>query len=234
MDHTRPLVLILALLALALGGGACASPGTGLAPPPIPETLPYRIGPPDKLDITILPDPSISRSVTVRPDGMISIDLVGDVPASGRTAEEVARDSQQRISRYKRDAVVTVALQASLSTEITVLGEIGGARTFPLVRDTRLIEAIGQVGGVGRYANKNRVRIIRLVDGTTHILYADLEAIEVGDLSTNYLLQGGDIIVVPATAMAEVGYALESVLFPIQKLLGFGTSVTTKVVRGGL
>ena len=226
MHRTRPRVLGFAPFAAALAvlaAGACASPGIGLAPPPAPESLPYRIGPPDKLDITILPDPTISRQVVVRPDGMISIDLVGDIPASGRTTEEVAGDIETRISRYKRDAKVTVALRASLSTEITVLGEIGGARTFPLVRDTRLIEAIGQVGGASRYADKSRVRIIRLVDGNTQLLYANLEAIEQGDLSTNYLLQGGDVIVVPATGMAKAGYAIESVLVPIQKLLGFGT-----------
>ena len=233
MDRAHRCALIIALLAQTVGLGACASNTIGTAPPPAPETQPYRIGPPDRLDITVLPDPAISRQVTVRPDGMISIDLVGDIPAAGRTAEEVARDIQTRISRYKRDASVTVALVSALSTEITVLGEVGSQRTFPLSRQTRLIEAIGQVGGIGQRADKSNVRLIRLIDGKTHILYADVEAIENGDLSTNYLLLGGDVIIVPPTGLASTGYAIQSVLFPFQALLGFGTNITTRVIRGG-
>lgn len=229
----RP-ALALCLILMSASLGACATSGTGLAPPPAPETKLYRIGPPDRLTITVLPDPPIARSVVVRPDGMISIDLVGDIPVAGRSTEEVASDIQQRISRFKRDAVVTVALEASLSTEITMLGEVGSQRTFALTKETRLIEALGQVGGISNNGAKDQVRVIRLIDGKTHIMIADYNAMLEGDLSTNYLLQGGDVIVVPPTGFAEVGYAMQAVLFPIQQLLGFGTSVTTKVVRGGL
>lgn len=231
----HPTIQILTLLLATTTLGACASApvvGTG-SPPPTATSQPYSIGPPDRLEITILPDPSIQRSVTVRPDGMISIDLVGDIPASGRTAEEVANDIQARISRFKRDASVTVALSASLSTEITVLGEVGSQKTFPLSRETRLIEAIGQVGGVSRFAKLDEIRVIRMIDGETHVFYANLESIQAGDLSTNYMLQGGDVIVVPPTGYASTGYAIQSVLFPIQQLLGFGTQITNKVVSGG-
>lgn len=213
---------ILALLALLVG--ACT---TLAGPPPDSEPgRPYRIGPPDVLIITILPAPEIQRSVTVRPDGMISIDLVGDIPAAGRTTEEVGKDIEQRLSRFKRDASVTVALAQSLSSEITVLGEVGRPSTFALSRETRLIEAIGTVGGPRPFANKDAVRIIRFVDGQTKIFKVDLQAIEEGDLSTNYLLQGGDVIVVPPTLLARVGYAIQSVLFPFQPILGTATSVS--------
>jgi polysaccharide export outer membrane protein len=224
--------LVLSLLLASSLLGACASSGGGLAPPPAPETKLYRIGPPDRLSITILPDPAIARQVVVRPDGMISIDLVGDIPVAGRSTEEVAQDIQQRIARFKRDAVVTVALESSLSTEITMLGEVGSQRTFPLTKETRLIEALGTVGGISNNGAKDEVRIIRLIDGKTHIMIADYNAMLAGDLSTNYLLQGGDVIVVPPTGFAAAGYAMQSVLFPIQQLLGFGTSVTTKVMGG--
>lgn len=216
---------------VALATAACTSPA---GPPPAGEAgRPYHIGPPDRLIITILPEPEIQRTVVVRPDGMISIDLVGDIPAAGRTAEEVSRDIEQRIARFKRDARVTVALAQTLSTEITVLGEVGRPSTFPLPRETRLVEAIGQVGGPRQYADKDKIRIIRFVDGQTKVYIADLSAIEEGDLSTNYLLQGGDVIVVPPTPGARVGYAISSFLFPFQQLFGFGRSVSTTVVTGG-
>jgi len=186
------------------------------------------------LSVTILPEPVIQRSVTVRPDGMISIDLVGDIPAAGRTTEEIAADIAQRISRFKRDASVTVALQQALSPEITILGEVGRPSTFPLSRETRLVEAIGLVGGPRPFAAKSRIRVIRFEDGKTRIYRVNLNDIEKGDLSSNILLQGGDIVVVPPTIMARVGYTLQGVFFPIGYLLGMGGKVTTTVVTGGM
>ncbi len=220
------LVAGLAGIFLAL---ACASTE---GPPPAPSAQPYRIGPPDQLTVTILPEPAIERSVIVRPDGMISIDLVGDLPAAGRTAEEVAADIEKRIVRFKRDARVTVALNQILSTEVTVLGEVARPSTIALARETRLVEAIGEVGGPRTFAAKSRLRLIRFEDGQTKVYAVDLGAIEEGDLSTNYLLQGGDVVVVPPSRFAAVGYVLQSVLFPFQQILGLGTSVTTTVYGG--
>ncbi len=227
LARIRHLVL---LAAVGAALGACASTG---APPPAPATQPYRVGPPDQLQISILPEPSIQRDVTVRPDGMISIDLVGDVPAAGRTTEEIAEDIEQRISRYKRDAAVTVALRQSLSTEVTVLGEVSRPSTFPLARETRLVEALGQVGGATLYAAKSRIRVIRFEDGQTKVYRVDFSSIEKGDLTTNMLLRGGDVVIVPPTAWANVGYTLNAIFFPIQQLFGMGARVSTTVFTGG-
>jgi polysaccharide export outer membrane protein len=193
----------------------------------------YRVGPPDELMISVLPDPAIERKSTVRPDGMISIDLVGDVPAAGRTSEEIAQDIQERIGRFKRDASVTVSVMNSLSSEITVVGEVGRPSTFPLQRETRLIEAIGMVGGARQFADKEGIRIIRFEDGQTTVMTVSLAGIEHGDLSTNYLLRGGDVIVVPPTKIAAAGYWVQSVFFPVQAILGIGVGVMTGGVVGG-
>jgi polysaccharide export outer membrane protein len=225
----RPAPALPALLALALA--ACA--GTGGAPPG-PEPGAYRVGPPDALHITVLPEPVIERDVVVRPDGMISIDLIGDIAAGGRTPEEIASDIQTRIARYKRDAHVTVSLAQALSSQVTVLGEVTRPSTFPLTRETRLVEALGTVGGTGVYADKNSIRVIRGTEGRTQVLAVNLEAIERGDLRTNYLLQGGDLVYVPPGAMATIGYALQAVLFPFQQVFGFGSRVSTTVLTGGI
>lgn len=228
---TAPLrpCLLLAVLAAALG---CATDG-GM-PPPAPASQPYTVGPPDQLRISILPEPVIERDVVVRPDGMISVDLVGDIPAAGRTTEEIAADIERRIGRYKRDARVTVALRQSLSTEITVLGEVGRPSTFPLDRETRLVEALGTVGGPRLFAAKSRIRVIRFQDGQTQVYRVNLGDIEQGDLSSNMLLRGGDVIYVPPTRLASVGYAVQAVLFPFQQIMGFGSQVTTTVITGGV
>jgi polysaccharide export outer membrane protein len=230
----RPLARLAApALALVLGAGLSGCTGTSGAPPG-PQVTAYRVGPPDQLHITILPEPVIERDVIVRPDGMISIDLIGDIAASGRTTEEIAGDIETRIGRFKRDARVTVALGAALSSEVTVLGEISRPSTFPLSRQTRVVEAIGTVGGTTVFSATSRIRLIRTQDGKTHVYNIDLDAIQGGDLRTNYLLQGGDLVYVPPGIMASIGYAVQAALFPFQQIFGFGASVTTKVFTGGL
>jgi polysaccharide export outer membrane protein len=183
--------------------------------------------------ITILPDPIIERSVVVRPDGMISIDLIGDLPASGRTTEEIAADIEKRISRFKRNARVTVALAQSLSAQITVLGEVRRVSTFPLERDTRAVEAIGLVGGPTILAAKSRIKVIRVSDGKTSIYRVNLSAIEDGDLRSNILLQGGDVVVVPPTLSATIGHFLRGLFYPLQQILGLGSGGATTIYSGG-
>jgi polysaccharide export outer membrane protein len=216
-----------------LGAGLSACAG-GSGAPPGPQVTAYRVGPPDQLHITILPEPVIERDVIVRPDGMISIDLIGDIAAAGRTTEEIGGDIETRIGRFKRDARVTVALGAALSSEVTVLGEVGRPRTFPLARQTRLVEAIGTVGGTTVFAARSRIRLIRTQDTETHVYKVDLDGIQSGDMRTNYLLQGGDLVYVPPNVFASIGYAVQAALFPFQQIFGFGASVTTKVFTGGL
>lgn len=221
---------VLGVLALALALG-CAS----AQPPPSfgAEPAPYRLGPPDQIEITIFPEPLITRAAVVRPDGKISVDLIGDVQAAGRTPEEVAQDIEQRIARYKRDPKVTVAVQAARSTQITVLGEVNQVSTFPVERTTRIVEAIGQVGGPTEFAAQSRIRVIRFDGERTHVFQVDLDAIREGDLTTNMILQEGDLIVVPPTTWASIGHFMRALFYPFQQIFGFGAQVTTRVFTGG-
>jgi polysaccharide export outer membrane protein len=201
-----------ALLA-ALG---CATPS--VAPPPLPSVDTYVVGAPDQLFISILPEPVIERTVVVRPDGMISIDLVGDIIAAGRTVEQIAAEVQGRVARYKRDARVTVSVVAAASRDVTLLGEVARPTSLPLLRTTRVSEAIGQVGGPTFLASKGKIRVIRTTRGETVVLNVDLAGIEQGDLRTNLVLVEGDIVYVPPTWLGRVGYVIQSILFPFQPL----------------
>lgn len=197
-------------------------------PPPVsPPPATYRIGAPDVLIVSILPDPGIEREVVVRPDGRISIDLIGDVMASGRTPEQLAKIVLEKISRYKRDASVTVSLLQSRSSTITIFGQVNIPGTRVLDRETRLAEAIGAAGGTNLFASKGRVRVIRSNPRETKILRVNLRDIEYGDQSTNYLLQDGDIIVVPPNAFARVGFVLQTLLFPFQQIFSAGLGAAT-------
>jgi len=223
--------LALGVLLLAAGAVGCAAAQPA---PPAPISTPtYRVAPPDQLLISVLPEPVIDRTVIVRPDGKISIDLVGDVEAAGRTTEEIAKEIQTRIGKFKRDAVVTVSVTSALSSTVTILGEVDNPSSFPLTKDTRVIEALGKVGGPTHLAATNRIRVIRTTENVTSITNVDLDAIEAGDLRTCIMVQGGDIIYVPPTIMAEAGYWLAGIFFPFQQLLGFGSQVAVKVFSGG-
>lgn len=224
--------LALAGLVLIVAAAGCAI--TPEAPPASTGYETYRVGAPDTLLITVLPDPTIERQAVVRPDGMISIDLVGDVPAGGRTVEEIAADVEKRIGRFKRGASVTVAVVLARSSSVTLLGEVGGNRSMALLKETRIAEAIGQAGGLNRFANVDRIRVIRHMGGQTHVYHVDLGAIQNGDLSTNMLLAGGDIIYAPPTIWARVGHALNALLYPLQPFLGFGTSLAGSAASKGL
>jgi len=205
-----------AMLLVSLVAVACAH-----SPKPAPDVkyLDYLVGPPDRLTVTVLPDPPMVEQVVVRPDGMITIQLIGDVPAGGKTTEQIAADIQNRISRFKRGALVTVALGGAESSMITVLGEVRNPGTFALTRQMRLSEALGTVGGPTLFANDDEVQVVR-PGSPPKVIEVDLEAIIDGDLHTNVQLYGGDIVFVPPTVLAEIGYAIQMVLFPFTPFFG--------------
>ncbi|MGH0037040.1 MAG: polysaccharide biosynthesis/export family protein [Myxococcota bacterium] len=220
------------LWTLALLSSACSN----LQPPPAaPTPEDYLVGPPDQLVIRVLPDPVIQTEVTVRPDGMISIELIGEVQAAGRTPSAIAQDIQTRISQYKRNASVTVSLALVASPTVTIFGQVQRPGVFALSRATRIAEAIGLQGGTTIFASKGGIRVIRTNGSETEILDVDLGAIQRGDLRTNVLLEQGDIIVVPANAFAKVGFVLQTLLFPFQPVVNTAGSVagTAFLINGG-
>lgn len=221
----RRIVLLSVLLLMSAIGCAGVQ---GSPPPAAPQTQGYVVGAPDELSILILPDPVIDRSVVVRPDGMISVDLVGDIQAAGRSPLEIASEIQEQIARFKRDAVVNVTVVSSPSPFVTIYGEVSRPGIFPLDTETRVSEAIGRVGGTRPFANLDGVRLIRSTGGETLVLDIDLAAIQKGDLATNRVVREGDLIVVAPTLLAKVGDAMQMLLFPFQPLLsGAATAGST-------
>ena len=219
----------------AIIAGVIAAAATGcsttLTPSPGVETpLSYRVGAPDSLAIEILPDPAIVAEVVVRPDGMITVPLIGEVSAGGRTVPDIAAEIEERIARFKRDPHVTVALTAAASTDIVILGEVRRPSSFPLVKETRIVEAIGMVGGTTEWGWDSRIRVIRTENGVTKNLRVNLSAIRRGDLSTNLMLQPGDFVYVSPTIWARFGYALNALLMPFQPLMGVGMSAASRAM----
>lgn len=228
MDHfeTRATSWLLAGALLLLTG--CINP----VPPPPVEYPDYLVGAPDQLMVTALPEPRVEQTLTVRPDGKITVELVGDVQADGRTTQDIADEIQRRISRFKRGAAVTVALISAESPSITILGEVNRPTTFPLTRQMRVAEAIGIVGDLTSFASESRVRLIRPGD-PTRVIIVDMDDIERGNLSTNVQVFAGDLVYVPPTWWAQIGYTIEAIFFPFQPIFG-ATRRGAVVASGGL
>ena len=209
---------------LLLSPVACMS-AIPAPPPKAPPVQGYVVGAPDQLVIKVMPEPELNLQAKVRPDGMISIDLIGDIQAAGKTPMEIADNIRREITRFRRDAVVSVMVSASPSQFVTVYGEVSSPGIFPLDTDTRLSEAIGRVGGTRPFASLNNIRVIRTTGTETEVIEVRLGDIQRGDLTTNLVIMKGDLIVVPPTIFARVGYAVQMVLFPFQPFFGAASSV---------
>jgi polysaccharide export outer membrane protein len=201
-----------------VASAACAS----LDPPPLlserAET--YRVGVSDELSFRVLPDPPIEGSATVRPDGRISVDLIGDVDAAGRTTEEIASEIEQRIAQYRQEPLATVSVRVANSASIGVLGEVSRPGRYPIAEETRLAEAIALAGGETHLAAASRVRLIRWEGGQTVAYEANLDEIQGGEGSTNVVLVDGDLVFVPPATPVSVGYAIRRALYPLEVVLG--------------
>jgi polysaccharide export outer membrane protein len=225
LPHVSALTLLMAALAVA-----CASPPP--APQPAPVYPDYLVGAPDQLSITILPEPTIVEQAVVRPDGKITIQLIGDVQAGGRSPREIGVEIEERIARFKRGASATVAVTTAASSEVTVLGEVRKPGTFPMPKQTRVVEAIGHAWGPTPFGNVDEIKIVRGEGSSAQVIPVDLVAIREGDLSTNVQVQAGDIVYVPPTTLAKIGYAFQAVLFPFQPLLGVANSAAGYALVG--
>ena len=163
----------------------------------------YRIGPEDVLDVTVWKNEALSKVVTVRPDGMISLPLVGDVKASGTTADELGRKIADRLKEYKDSPQVSVSIKEVNSYFVYIVGEVNKPGKMPLKSHATVLQAIAMAGGFTQYASKNSMALVRMTqngDGTVHEIRVPLRY---DDLMTgkgeagNPFLKTGDTIVVP-------------------------------------
>lgn len=193
---------IVCLLALA----ACASvPASNQAPPftPHPEAVAnYHIGVDDQLQVTVWQNPDLSVSVPVRPDGKITVPLIGDVQAGGRTPTEVAGEIQDKLKSFVRDPQVAVIVTQLRSheylTRVSVTGAVQHPVSAPYHQGMTVLDAILAAGGVSVFAAADQTVLYRKVDGAVRAYRVRLDQIlQSGDLATNYPLQPGDVITVP-------------------------------------
>ncbi|WP_090701724.1 XrtA/PEP-CTERM system exopolysaccharide export protein [Nitrosomonas aestuarii] len=161
----------------------------------------YLIGPGDNIDIIVWRNPEISMAVPVRPDGKITTPLVEDLPASGKTSTQLARDIEETLSKYIQEPVVTVVVTQFVgpySEQIRVIGEAAEPQALAYRENMTLMDVMIAVGGITDFAAGNRARIIRAVDGEQKQFSVRLnDLIRDGDISANVPMLQGDVLVIP-------------------------------------
>jgi len=158
----------------------------------------YLIGPGDTLNIEVWKDPTLTRLVTVLPDGKVAYPLVGEIMAAGKTASQLQRELDLNLSRFVKDAVISVEVRQVNSLQIYVLGRIRTPGRIILTSNIDVLQAMALAGGPDQFAKLSRIRIIRREGGKTVIIPFDYDDVIAGKhLETNILLRRGDVIVVP-------------------------------------
>jgi polysaccharide export outer membrane protein len=162
----------------------------------------YRIGVDDRVQIVVWRNPELSVTAPVRPDGKISVPIIGDVEAGGRTPSEVAEIIKKRLSEYIRDPNVAVILTELRSHEflsrVRVTGAVRTPRSITHRQGMTVLDAVLEAGGVNDFASPNRTKLYRKVKDKTAVFEVDLgDILKKGRLETNYPLKPGDVVTVP-------------------------------------
>jgi polysaccharide biosynthesis/export protein len=159
----------------------------------------YVIGAGDVLSVNVLNEPEVTGKVPVRPDGMITVPLIGDVQASGLTTDKLEATITKKLSDYVKQPAVTVVVEEMNSREFNVLGKVQHPGAFALNKPTRVLDALALAGGFNEFAKKNKVYILRTdASGQTTRLPFNYKKVAAGeDDSENVQLQAGDTVIVP-------------------------------------
>lgn len=196
-------------VSLVAGSSAATAPsgarhGDGAEKSSLTVTPDYIMGPEDVLEITVWKNADLSKQVQVRPDGRISLPLIGDVSAVGRTAAQLTEEISARLKSYMENPTVSILVREVNSYQIYVLGEVNAPGKYPLKSKTTLLQAITIAHGFTQVAARNKIVVFRFgKDGEgLNKIKASYDDIVLRDGSDqNIELKPGDQIVVPSETM---------------------------------
>src|SRR5713226_8306181 len=158
----------------------------------------YEIGPEDVLDIAVWNNTAISRAVPVRPDGKISLPLLNDVQAAGLTPMQLRDVLIKKLAEYMPTPEVSVIIREVHSFKVSVIGEVKTPGRHELKSGATVLDVLAMAGGLGEFAARGRIVILRS-DGNTvkRIPFNYNKVVSSDGELENFMLQPGDIIVVP-------------------------------------
>ena len=165
----------------------------------------YLVGPGDGLSIHVWRNPELSVGVTVRPDGRLSIPLVEDLPATGKTPSQLARDIEEQLGVYISQPIVTVVVQSffgPFSQQVRVVGEAASPQAIPYRANMTLLDVMIQVGGLTEFAAGDRATLVRFEDGEQKEYGLRIEALlKDGDINANVKIRPGDVLIIPESIL---------------------------------
>lgn len=182
----------------------CASGPENVKQPVLPEVseVEYQVGVGDELSVAVWKSPELSVVVPVRPDGKISVPLIGDVVAAGQTTRSISRTLSQGFNEYVRNAQVTVIVLNPASGEylrrVRVTGAVNTPLSLPHQQGITVLDLVLESGGLTEFASGNKARLYRKVGDKIEVYPILLDDIlQKGELDTNYRLAPADIVTVP-------------------------------------
>ena len=159
---------------------------------------PYTVNPGDIMTITVWKEEDLMRQVIVRPDGMFSFPLTGDIRAENRSVEQIRQAVAERLEKYIPDPVVTVAIEQLGGNKVYVIGQVQRPGEFPATGLVDVMQALAMGGGMTAFAQVGDIKILRRVNGQLIAIPFNYKDIEKGKrLNQNIVLQPGDVVVVP-------------------------------------
>jgi polysaccharide export outer membrane protein len=156
----------------------------------------YKVGPGDKLRIEVYKDQQLSQSVQVRPDGKITLPLIGDMDATGRTPIELRDTIATSLKDYVNNPTVTVIVVEAVASQVYVMGEVTHPGTMQLHGPTTILQALAMAGGFKEFANTKDVKVLRPNGSAMETLRFNYKDVLNGDARPFYL-RAGDTVVVP-------------------------------------
>lgn len=172
-------------------------PGFGWADEPGQTGEEYLIGKGDVLEINVWKEEELTRTLKVRVDGRISLPLLEDIQAAGRTPMDLKKTIEERLSEFIEGPEVTVIVQ-NQGAQFYMIGEIGGTGAYPLDKDLTVVQALALAGGFTEWADKDKILLLRRSSGQTERIRVNYDGIVSGKSEGgNVLIQPGDTIIVP-------------------------------------
>jgi polysaccharide biosynthesis/export protein len=156
----------------------------------------YRLGPGDKLRVEVYKEEQLSQSLQVRPDGKITLPLVGDFAAAGKTPIEVRDELAKSLKEYVTNPVVTVIVVEATAAQVNVIGEVTTPGTLIMQGPMTILDALAKVGGLREFADRDDIRILRKTRTGIQTINFDYKKAMKGLIDPPFL-QPGDTVVVP-------------------------------------
>jgi len=195
---SAPALAAVVVLMLAFAAAPAAKAGSAVAPvgrEPGPAE-PYRIGAEDTLYISVWKNDSLSRTVPVRPDGMVSLPLVNDIRAAGLTPMELRDQLATKLAEYMPNPEVSVILTDVHSFKVSVIGEVTRPARYELKGRTTVLDVLALAGGFTQFAARQKIVVLRTSGKTVTRIPFNYNRAVTAD-QENFDVQPGDIVLVP-------------------------------------